>query len=54
MTPRAVLIAPHAADRGVQAAYDHFVAAGFTDVAVATGGSPPPPTPAPVRAVAAA
>jgi len=54
VTPRAVLIAPHAADRGVQAAYDHFVAAGFTDVAVATGGSPPPPTPAPVRAVAAA
>ncbi len=55
VAPRAVLIAPQGSDRAVQAAYDHFVAAGFTDVAVATGmSSPPPSSPAPVRAVAAA
>jgi uncharacterized protein involved in exopolysaccharide biosynthesis len=53
VTPRAVLIAPNGTDRGVQAAYDHFVAAGFTDVAVATGASSPPPSsPTPMRAVA--
>jgi polysaccharide biosynthesis transport protein len=53
VTPRAVLIAPNGTNRGVQAAYDHFVAAGFTDVAVATGASSPPPSsPTPMRAVA--
>jgi polysaccharide biosynthesis transport protein len=54
VTPRAVLIAPQGTDRGMQAAYDHFMAAGFTDVSVATGASPPPSSPTPVRAVAAA
>jgi uncharacterized protein involved in exopolysaccharide biosynthesis len=55
VTPRAVLIAPQGSGRGFQAAYDHFVAAGFTDVSVATGlSSPPPSSPVPARAVAAA
>lgn len=53
MTPRAVLIAPQGTDRGIQAAYDHFVSAGFADVAVATGTpSASPSSPAPMRAVA--
>jgi succinoglycan biosynthesis transport protein ExoP len=54
VAPRAVLVAPNGSDRGLQAAYDHFMAAGFTDVAVATGMSAPTPSsPAPVRAAVA-
>jgi Mrp family chromosome partitioning ATPase len=54
VAPRAVLVAPNGTSRGLQAAYDHFVAAGFRDVAVATGASSPTPSsPAPVRAAVA-
>ena len=44
IAPRAMLVAPPGSDAGVEVAYKHFVAVGFTDVAVATGISSPPPT----------
>lgn len=44
MAPRAMLIAPPGSDAAIQHAYDHFMAAGFTDVAVATGVTTSPPT----------
>jgi polysaccharide biosynthesis transport protein len=54
VAPRAVLVAPNGSDKGLQAAYEHFMAAGFTDVAVASGAaSPTPPSPTPVRAAVA-
>jgi hypothetical protein len=54
VAPRAVLVAPNGSDKGLQAAYEHFMAAGFRDVAVASGvASPTPPSPAPVRAAVA-
>jgi len=56
VAPRAVLVAQEGASaRGLQAAYEHFVAAGFTDIAVATGAvSPPPVSPKATRATVAA
>jgi Mrp family chromosome partitioning ATPase len=44
IAPRAMLVAPPGADAGIETAYRHFMAVGFTDVAVATGVSSPPPT----------
>ena len=48
IAPRAMLVAPPGSDAGVEVAYRHFLAVGFTDVAIATGvSSPPPNTPQP-------
>ena len=44
IAPRAMLVAPPGSDAGLEVAYNHFLAVGFTDVAVATGISSPPPT----------
>ncbi len=46
IAPRAMLVAPPGSEAGLQVAYEHFMGVGFTDVAVATGiTSPPPNTP---------
>jgi len=48
MAPRAILVAPPGSDAGLEAACEHFAAAGFTDVSIATGVTTSPPnTPQP-------